>query len=216
MLEGLKPWFHFVGTYGSEEERERFEESDDIWSDFEIFQDWTTITNRVEWYQSPHAPTIYEDHKYVFRNIDMGRPYEKYYVQDKTDDSFESIMYEDHELPSGRGDLRIETHLTTKAPPSGDNDFTFIEYDVDLKLKYTIPGGVTLPRILAYPLNSAFKELFLMFIGEDMVERDAEFAREKFLQYWQYIRKYHGEEPAQSQTRRTEYEPAFDQGVFFQ
>ena len=214
----ILPWFHRPGNYATDEEEEAFEERDDIWSEFHLFQGhWVTIQNKVEWYQSPNVPTIYKEHKYVFRNIDMGRPYEKYYFQHQDSGDFEATMENTEGLPSGRGKLKINPTIATKAPPSGENDFGFVEYNVELDIKYDMPGGITvLPRILAYPLNRFFKWAFLMFIAEEMIEYDGEYAREKLYEYFQYIRKYHGEEPLQSKTRESSFKPAVEEGVFFQ
>ena len=217
LKDKILPWFHRPGTYKTEGE-EKFKEGDDIWSNFHLFQGHpVTIQNKVEWYQSPNVPTIYKEHKYVFRNIDMGRPYEKFYFQHQESGGFESTMRNDLDLPSGRGRLWLEPTIGTKAPPSGENDFAFVEYNVELELEYDMPGGITfLPRIMAYPMNKFFKWAFLKFMAEEMIEYDGEFAREKMYEYFQYIRKYHGEEPLQSKTRESNFKPAVDEGVFFQ
>lgn len=214
----ILPWIHSPGTYSDDEEEERFERSDNIWSDFHLFDDnWVEIMNKVEWYQSPNVPTIYAEHKYVFRNIDMGRPYEEFYFQDVGTGEFESKMSNTDGLPSGKGELKLTPTIGTKAPPEGENDFGFVEYQVELEISYDMPSGITfLPRFLAYPLNRFFKWAFIHYIGEEMIEYDGEYAREKLYEYFEYIRKYHGEEPMQSKTREAHFKPSVEEGVFFQ
>jgi hypothetical protein len=48
-----------------------------------------------------------------------------------------------------------------------------------------------------------------------MVERDGEYARERTAEYFQYLRQYHGEEPTQEKTRRADFNPLPEEGVFF-
>ncbi|MFP4038743.1 MAG: hypothetical protein ACLFTA_03095 [Candidatus Nanohaloarchaea archaeon] len=213
----ILPWFHFPGTYKIEDE-ERFKERDSLWSDIHLFQgDWVTIQTKLEWYESPNVPTIYKEHKYVFGNIDMGRAYEKFYYEHRDTGEFEAVMDNSEDLPSDKGSLRITPSIKTKAPPGGENNFAFVEYQVDLDIKYDMPSGIQLlPRILAYPLNKLFKKAFMSFIAEEMVEYDGEYARQRLYDYFQYIRKYHGEEPLQSKTRESEFKPAVKDGVFFQ
>lgn len=209
--EGLKYWFSPPKPHEDEE--------DNIWHDFHIFDgEWIEIQNRVDWYESPNLPSIYEDHKYIMKqNMGMSRPEETYYQQNIDTNLFKSDMYADDDLPSGRGQVRIETEIWTKTPPSGENDFGMVEYLVRTNISYNIPNGVTfLPRILARPLNKFFRWAFVKFIGEEMVERDGEYALEKAREYYDYIRKYHGEEPIQTKSRRAEFEPAIKEGVFFQ
>jgi hypothetical protein len=212
------PWFRTPGSDKTDYEEEKFSEADNIWSDFHIFDGhWVRISNKVEWYESPNVPKIYEEHKYIFRNIDLGRPYETRYMQDVDSGEFLAEMQKGGDLPSGKGEFRIEPHIETKNPPSGENDFCLVEYDVDVKIKYDMPGGVSLlPRILAYPLNRFYKWAFLQFLGEEIIEHDGEFARQKLIEYFEYIRKYHGEEPVQSKTREASFKPAVEEGVFFQ
>lgn len=222
--KNIVPWFHTPGTYKIEDEeghnveKEEYEERDNIWSDFHIFDGhWIRVSNKLEWYESPNVPKIYSEHKYIFRNIDMGRPYEEWYKQDLDTGEFESDMVRAEDLPSGKGEYRIEPSIKTKNPPSGENDFCLVEYDVDVRIKYKMPKGIQkLPRFMAYPLNRFFKWAFLKYIGEEMIERDGEFARDKLLEYFEYIRKYHGEEPVQSKTREASFNPAPEEGVFFQ
>lgn len=192
---------------------------DNIWHDFHIFDGhWIEIKNRLEWYESPNLPTIYEDHKYIMKqNMGMSRPEETFYQQNVDTNLFKSNMYAEEGLPSGKGKLRLETNIGTKVPPSGDNDFGMAEYLVKTKIKYDIPNGVEfLPRIIARPLNRFFKWAFLKYIGEEMVDRDGEYALEKTKEYYNYIRKYHGEEPIQSKSRQSEFRPSPEEGVFFQ
>jgi len=220
----ILPWIHRPGTYSIEDEdgnnieKDKFKESDNIWSDFHIFDgQWIQLANKVEWYKSPNVPTIYKEHKYIFENIDMSLPYEEFYMENMDSGEFESQMSDTLALPSGKGELKLAPTIATKAPPSGENDFAFVEYNVDLHMKYNMPGGITfLPRVLAYPLNRFFKWAFIHYIGDDMIEYDGEFARNKLYEYFQYIRQYHGEEPMQSKTRESEFKPAVEDGVFFQ
>lgn len=193
--------------------------SDDIWHDFELFSgDWFKIQNRKEWYESPNVPSIYKDHIYIFdKNMDMNRPEETYYKQNVDSNEFRSKLDCTEELPSGNGDMRISVRLMTKNPPSGENDFAMVEYMVDTELKYDMPQGITfLPRIIAKPLNETFRVFFYQFIGENMVEYDGEYALERTREYFQYLRKYHGEEPTQTKTRRSEYTPTVQEGKFFE
>lgn len=215
----IQPWLHTPGTYANDHEEHEFKERDNIWSDFHIFDnEWIEIQNRKEWYESPNVPGIYADHKYIFKqNMDMGRPEEMYYKQNVDTGEFRSKMYVDEKLPSGKGDLRIKTRIRTKNAPSGENNFAMVEYYVYTYIKYKMPGGVTsLPRFLAYPLNRFFKWAFLGYIGEELVDRDGEYAREKTTEYFQYLRKYHGEEPIQTKTRQAEFKPMPEEGTFFE
>lgn len=208
--QAIDKWFGFPnGDY----------KEDNIWHHFHIFDgEWIQIQNRREWYESPNVPGIYADHKNIMKaNMGMGRPEENYYKQNVDDGSFESVMHDIEDLPSGRGKLKIETHIGTKNAPSGENDFCMVEYNVDTYITYDIPGGVKfLPRILAIPINRFFKWAFLNHVGEEIVEYDGEYARERTTEYLQYIRKYHGEEPTQTRTRQAVYKPSFEDGVFFQ
>ncbi len=219
--KSIMPWFRTPDPDGSKDRPEpdkEFQERDNIWSDFHLFDGhWIRVSNKVEWYESPNVPKIYAEHKYIFRNIDMGRPYEKFYMENLDSGEFASDMENSGDLPSGKGKFRIEPSIETKYPPSGDNDFCLVEYNVDARLKYSMPGGVSiLPRFLAYPLNRFYKWAFLKFLGEEMIEHDGEFARQKLIEYFEYIRKYHGEEPVQSKTREASFKPAVEEGVFFQ
>ena len=211
-LDNLKYWF--------ETPKPKDNDADNIWSDFHIFDGhWIKIYNRGDWYESPNVPGIYEDHKFIFnQNMSLSKPEETYYKENIDDGGFESNMIAIENLPSGdKGKLKINTHLTTKYPPSGENDFAMVEYVVDTYIKYDVPNGVKfLPRIIARPINRFFKWAYLKFIGEEIVEYDGEYARERTTEYMQYIRKYHGEEPTQTKTRQAVYKPAFEDGVFFQ
>jgi hypothetical protein len=219
----ILPWFHTPNTYTIGEnggwEEEKFGEKDDIWSDMHIFQgDWQHIQGRVDWYESPNITQIYEDHVYIFKqNMDMGRPDERFYYENVDSGAFESVIRKEGDLPSGRGKYCITSNLGTKTPPSGENDFGMIEYYVETDMRYDMPDGVTfLPRLLAYPLNRFFKGVFLLFVGHHLLDYDGEFAREKTTEYFQYLRKYHGEEPTQTKTRQAEFEPVPEEGFFFQ
>jgi hypothetical protein len=192
---------------------------DNIWADFHIFDgEWIHIQNRREWYESPNVPGVYADHKNIMKqNMGMGRPEENFFKQNIDDGSFASEMHAIEELPSGRGEVKIVTNIGTKNAPSGENDFCMVEYVVDTYITYDIPNGVTfLPRIFSRPINRFFKWAFLMHIGEEMVEYDGEYARERTTEYMQYVRKYHGEEPTQTKTRQAVYKPSFEDGIFFQ
>lgn len=211
-LDRLKYWIVETPDPGGNPE-------DNIWSDLHLFDgEWVKIQNRVDWYESPNLPSIYQDHKYILKqNMGMTRPEETYYEQNVDSNAFKSDMYSETSLPSGKGDVRILTQIWTKTAPSGDNDFGMVEYLVTTKIKYDMPNGVTfLPRIVARPLNRFFKWAFINYIGEEMIEQDGEFAIEKAREYYQYVRKYHGEEPIQTKSRQAEFRPAPEEGIFFQ
>lgn len=216
------PWFHFPGTYKdyyTHDMEHKFEHVDNIWHHFHIFDGyWIKVQQRKEWYESPNVPGIYADHKYIFKqNMGIGRPEETFYSQNVDDGGFKSVMEVTEKLPSGRGDLKITTTINTKSPPSGENDFCLVEYLVDTEIKYELDKGITfLPRLLASPINRFFKWGFFNVIGEEMVDRDGEYARERTTEYFQYIRKYHGEEPTQTKTRQAEFKPVPEEGIFFQ
>lgn len=214
----LKTWFHFPGTARSDWEEHHFHEIDDIWHHEEIFSgEKFLIENATEWYESPNVPTIYADHKYIFNNnMSMGKPFEVYYEQNVDSGEFKSVMEASEELPSSRGELLLETNIKTKSPPSGDNNFAMVDYSVQLFVKYDLPGGVKfLPRFLAHPMNKMFRYYFLKHIGEEMLEYDIEYARERMIEYYDYIRQYHGEEPVQTRSRREHYDPGDEEGTFF-
>ncbi|MFB6245248.1 MAG: hypothetical protein ABEJ03_02775 [Candidatus Nanohaloarchaea archaeon] len=196
---------------------------DNPWADFHLFNDeWIQVQNRLEWYESPNVPDIYKNHKYLFKqNMEMsgGRPEEVYYEENASSGEFASTMYITDDLPSGfNGEMRIKTEIGTKSPPSGENDFALVEYNVDTEMKYSgVPKGITfLPRILARPMNRMMKWLFFLFIGEEIVDRDGEYAIERTNEYFQYLRKYHGEEPSQAKSRQAEFTPLPDDGIFFE
>lgn len=218
-IRKLFSWFNLPGSYGSEWEEEQFGEKDDIWSHEHLFDSgWVEIQNKVEWYESPQVISIYEEHKYIFNtNMDIEKPHEKFYYQNVDSGDFESIMIVKEGLPSGMGNLRLTTDISTKTPPSGDNEFANVEYFVKMEVDYSeLPSGISfLPRILAYPLNRAFKRVYVNQVLEEEVEYDTEYARERMAEYYDYIRKYHGEEPVQTKTQREEYEPG-NEGSFFQ
>ncbi len=196
------------------------DEDDNIWHDFHLFDgEWIEIQNRMDWYESPKVPRIYRDHKYIFKqNMDMGRPDETFYSQNVDSNEFHSVMEADEDLPSGGwGRLKIITDIQTKSPPSGENDFCMVEYHVTTQIKYEMPKGITfLPRFIARPLNRFFRWAFMKHIGHDTVDRDGEYAIERTTEYFQYVRKYHGEEPIQTKTRQAEFKPMPEEGVFFQ
>jgi hypothetical protein len=194
-------------------------EFDNVWSDFHVFNnEWQLVQNRKEWYESPNVPQIYKDHKYIFdKNMEMGKPEETFYYQNIDSNEFASDMFINEELPSGRGDMRLEIQMETKYPPSGENDFAMVEYQVDTLMKYDMPRTVKhLPRILALPLAYTYRWLFMLIIAEEMVHRDGEYAIERGQQYYQYLRKYHGEEPSQTKTNRVEFTPLPEDGIFFE
>lgn len=207
-------------------EYERFGEKDDVWSDFHLFHgDWIEVINKKEWYESPHVPQIYTDHKKILKqNMQLTRPFESWYQQKVDSGDFGSKMNVGGEgtssldLPSGNGKYKIEIEISLPGgPPSGENDACLVEYFVKGSIQYDVPGGVTfLPRFVAYPLNSFFKWAFLEFIAEEQIEYDGEFVREKINEYFQYLRKYHGEEPMQAKSRQAVFEPSVEDGVFFQ
>ncbi|MFB6292231.1 MAG: hypothetical protein ABEI58_02445 [Candidatus Nanohaloarchaea archaeon] len=209
--EHVKPWFEFPDPENNPK--------DNVWSDFHIFNnEWVEVQSRLEWYESPNVPSIYEEHKYILQyNMGMNRPEELYYKQNVDSNDFRSHMDDTEELPSGRGKLRLKLRIRTKSAPSGENNFAMVQYLVDTKVKYDIPKGITfLPRFLARPLNKLFRKAFFKYIGEEMIERDGEYAIEKTREYFQYIRKYHGEEPIQTKSRQAEFKPVPEEGIFFQ
>jgi len=210
-LDGVAYWFRTPDPGKVDE--------DNIWHDFHIFDGgWVELVNRLEWYESPNVTSIYEQHKYMMKeNMDMTRPFENYFYQNVDSGEFESKMECEMPLPSGRGNYRIRPRIRTKAPPSGDNDFGLVEYWSRLEISYDMPQGVDfLPRFVARPLNRFFKWAFLKYIGEEMIEYDGEYAREKLMEYIRYVRKYHGEEPTQTKTRQAVFEPDPEEGTFFQ
>ena len=215
----IKDWY-------SHDQEEKYEEKDDVWSDFHLFHgDWIEVINKKEWYDSPHVPQIYTDHKKILKqNMQLTRPFESWYQQKVDTGDFGSKMNVGGEgssnldLPSGNGKYKIEIEISLPGgPPSGENDACLVEYFVKGSIQYDVPGGVTfLPRFIAYPLNSFFKWAFLEFIAEEQIEYDGEFVREKINEYFQYLRKYHGEEPMQAKSRQAVFEPSVEDGVFFQ
>jgi hypothetical protein len=223
----IMPWLHTPGTYKAGEdghiEEEKFEEKDDVWSEFHLFHDdWIEVINKKEWYDAPQVPQIYKAHKKIVKqNMGMSRPFEKYYEEKVETGDFASEMRVDDgdSLPSGLGEFRLEIDISLPGgPPSGENDACNVEYFVRGKLNYDkVPGGIDfLPRFLAYPLNRFFKWAFIEFVAEEQIEYDGEYARERVNEYFQYLRKYHGEEPLQSKSRQAVYEPVVEDGVFFQ
>lgn len=199
-------------------------EKDDIWSEHPIFNsDDVEVTNRVEWYESPNVPSIYKDHKHIFKKqMDLARPEETYFFQNLDSNEFRSQMkigdgnFGHLELPSELGHFHIETRIRTKSPPSGDNEFALVEYFSRVFVNYSAPQGVTiLPRFVARPINMFFRWAFLKYIGEDAVEEDGEYARQQLTEYFQYLRKYHGEEPVQTKTRLEEPPEVPEDGTFF-
>lgn len=211
LTDGFKYWFGFPDPDNRDE--------DNIWEDFHLFDGhWIELQNRRDWYQSPNVPSIYEDHKYIFnQNMSMAKPEERYFKQNVDNGKFRSHMVVGEELPSGKGELRIKTKIRTKSAPSGENNFCMVQYRVFTEIKYDMPQGVVfLPRIISRPLNQFFKSAFLRYIGEEIIEYDSEYARERSTEYFQYLRKYHGEEPIQSKSRQAEFKPMPEDGVFFQ
>ncbi len=174
--------------------------------------------NRLEWYEAPNVPRVYQEHKYIMKqNMNMTRPFEEYYYQNVDSNDFESVMTCAQPLPSGWGEYRIKPRIRTKNPPSGENNFCLVEYWTRLELSYDLPQGIDfLPRFIARPLNRFFRWAFLEYMGEEMIEYDGEYAREKLMEYIRYVRKYHGEEPTQTKTRQEHFEPDPEEGIFFQ
>jgi len=192
---------------------------DNVWSDMHVFNnEWTLVKNRMEWYESPNVPQIYQDHLYIFdKNLELEKPDETYYYQNVDTDEFESDMIMEDDLPSNRGEMRFKIKVRTKYAPSGENNFAMVSYIVDTEIKYDTPKGVKfLPRFLALPLNFIYRWLFMHVIAEEMLERDGEYAIERTRDYYQYLRKYHGEEPTQTKSRQAEFTPIPEDGVFFE
>lgn len=217
-LGKLACYFHTPGTYNTDWEEEKFHEADDVWHHEEIFNgDYHLIESSIEWYESPNVPTVYTDHKYIFnQNMGMGKPTEKYYEQNVDSDDFKSNMIIREGLPSERGKLKIDTTVKTKSSPSGENNFAMVDYSVKLFIKYSEVDGIEwLPRFIANPLNSLFRYYFVRYIGEEMLEYDIEYSRERMIEYFDYLRKYHGEEPVQSKTRQEHFETPWE-GTFFE
>lgn len=211
-------WFHLPDTYDSDYEEHRFHEADDIWHHEEVFSgEKFLVENTTEWYESPNVPTIYADHKYIFnQNMDLGKPFEKYYEQNADDGNFKSVMLADEDLPSDNGKVYIKTTISTKSAPSGENNFAMVDYSAELRIEYDLPSGIRwLPRIIANPLNNLFRYYFIRYIGEEMLEYDIEYSRERFREYFDYIRKYHGEEPVQTKSRQAHFSTPYD-GLFFE
>lgn len=214
VLEPILKWFRFPDPDNHHK--------DNIWHDFHIFDGhWVEIQNRVEWYESPKVPQIYKDHVYIIKKaMELGRPEETFYYQNVDSNEFSSEIEKDgNDLPSGAGgaEWKLEIELEAKTPPSGENDFAWVEYFVKTSIRYKMPQGITfLPRIVARPLNRFFKWAFLQYLGEEMIDYDGEYAREKTNEYFQHLRKYHGEEPTQTKTRQAEFKPMPEEGVFFQ
>lgn len=203
------------------------DDHDDVWHEHPVFNNGEVeVSNRVEWYESPNVPTIYKDHKHIFsKNMDLTRPFEEYFYQNVDSNEFRSKMsvgdpdqgFGTVELPSELGHMIIRTRIRTKTPPSGDNEFALVEYFAQVYIEYHAPQGITiLPRILSRPLNRFFKWAFLQYIGNEAVEEDGEFARQQLTEYFQYLRKYHGEEPVQTKTRLEEAPEIPDDGTFFE
>ncbi|MFB6204248.1 MAG: hypothetical protein ABEJ75_01245 [Candidatus Nanohaloarchaea archaeon] len=218
-VDRIMAWLHTPGTSEPEGLDDYFSKKDDIWHHHELFQGETEIMNKAEWYDSPNVIGIYKDHKYVFKqNMGIGGPDETFYFQNVDSREFESVMEVSESLPSGHGSLRLETDISTKNPPDPDNnDFALIEYWVSVYVDYSLPGGIDfLPRILAYPLNRFFRGAFERFILEEIVLRDTEYARERLSEYFDIIRKHHGEEPIQTKTRQEAYTPGPEERRFFQ
>jgi hypothetical protein len=199
------------------------DENDDIWSDHPVFNNGDIeVTNRVEWYESPNVPSVYQDHKHIFtKNMDLTRPEEKYYFQNVDSNEFRSKMkvgdenFGHLELPSELGKFYIKIRIRTKTPPSGENEAALVEYFAQVFVKHEAPQGITiLPRIFARPINRFFVWAFKRYIGEEAIEEDAEHARQQLTQYFQYLRKYHGEEPVQTKTRLEEPPETPEEGKF--
>ena len=209
-------WFRTSDPHSNEE--------DDIWEDHPVFNSGEIeITNRVEWYESPHVPSIYKDHKHIFKKqMDLVRPEETYFYQNVDSNEFRSKMtigngnFGNPELPSELGHFFIKIRIRTKTPPSGENDFALVEYFSQVFVEYHAPQGITnLPRFISRPINKFFAWAFNSYIGEDAIEEDADYARQQLTEYFQYLRKYHGEEPVQTKTRLEEPPGVPEDGTFF-
>lgn len=207
-------------TYWFMRPKPKGDDRDDIWHEDPVFNSGKVeVSNRVEWYESPNVPSIYKDHKHIFKkHMDMGRPMEKYYYQNVDSNEFRSQMeISGGDLPSDLGEYEIHTRIRTKSPPSGENDFALVEYYAQVFIEYHLPQGITiLPRILSRPLNRFFRWAFVRYIAREAMEEDGEFARQKLTEYFQYLRKYHGEEPVQTKTRLEEAPEIPDDGTFFE
>lgn len=148
--------------------------------------------------------------------MDMGKPFETYYEQNVDDGNFRSNMKADESLPSDRGNVIIKTDIKTKSAPSGENNFAMVDYSAELYIEYKRISGIEwLPRILANPLNRMFRYYFIRYIGEEMLQYDIEYSRERLREYFDYIRKYHGEEPVQTKSRQAHFKTPYD-GLFFE
>ena len=198
-------------------------EKDDIWSDHPVFNSGDIeVTNRVEWYESPNIPSIYGDHKHIFtKNMDLKRPEETFYYQNVDSNEFRSEMkvgdghFGTPELPSETGHFYIKIRIRTKTPPSGENEAALVEYFARVFVEHHAPQGITmLPRIIARPINRFFTWAFNRYIGGEAIEEDGEYARQKLTEYFQYLRKYHGEEPVQTKTRLEEPPEVPEEGKF--
>ncbi|MFB6144339.1 MAG: hypothetical protein ABEJ98_03440 [Candidatus Nanohaloarchaea archaeon] len=190
-----------------------------IWEGEQLYDgEWVEIQSRAEWYESPNVTGIYSSQGEIFgQMMELGSPEETYYSQNIDSGSFESKFHVTGDTPSGRGELKLSVDFETVSPPSGENDFAMVEYFVKTEMRYDMPSGITsLPRIIADPLNRLFKEAFENQIGDDMIKYDAEYARQRSEEYFQYLRKYHGEEPVQSKKTEAVFKPVPEQGVFFQ
>lgn len=192
---------------------------DDIWEDEQLYDgEWVEIQSRAEWYESPNVTGIYGSQGEILgQMMELGSPEETYYSQNIDSGSFESKFHVTGDVPSGKGEIKLSVDFETVSPPSGENDFAMVEYFVKTEMKYDMPSGITsLPRIIADPLNSLFKKAFKNQIGDDMIQYDAEYARHRSEEYFQYLRKYHGEEPVQSKKNEAVFKPVPEEGVFFQ
>ena len=217
-VDKLMCWFNTPGTYSSDYEKDKFKHKDDIWHHEEVFSgDKFLIETTTEWYESPNVPGIYADHKYIFnQNMDLDKPFESFYAQNVDNGDFESVMEASEDLPSDSGELEIVTNIKTKSAPSGENNFAMVDYSAELYIKYNLPSGIEwLPRIIALPLNNLFRYYYVNYIGEEMLEYDIEYSRERLIEYFDYIRKYHGEEPVQTKTRQAHFKTPYE-GTFFE
>ncbi|MFB6192688.1 MAG: hypothetical protein ABEK00_00380 [Candidatus Nanohaloarchaea archaeon] len=202
----LMCWLHHPGTYETDYEEDKFEDSDDLWGNPVFGGDWVEIQTKVESYESPNVVTIYEDHGNILEEIGLGSPSESFYYENLDNGEFESEMESTADLPSGKGEMKLTINPETKYPPSDDNEFALIDYWVQLEVSFDFPDGVDwMPRIFAYPLNKFLKKWFVSQLGGRMVGYDMEFAREKLMDYFDSLRKYHGEEPVQTKTLDGQY-----------
>ncbi|MFB6203054.1 MAG: hypothetical protein ABEK01_01035 [Candidatus Nanohaloarchaea archaeon] len=200
--------------------REMFLETPDgtVWEAPLFAGEWTELQNKLEWYESPQIVQIYEGHKQLLsQNMDLGSPTETHFEQNIDSGGFGSTMHVTDELPSGRGEMKLEIEIETQIPPSGDNNYGTVEYIGHVYVRYDLPSGISfLPKIIANPLNRFFRRVFEETILEGILVHDTEYARERLADYFNYLRKYHGEEPVQTKTNQLLHENFPEEREFFE